>query len=127
MEKGFGGVTPEKIFKIYMQNGDIWWILRLIHKDSGKVFSHDLSHIISGVITVDLLQRRESFDFVFFWIARSVAGSVCQIVIFLNAEQWRDISKDTSFSSSIVKVDLVGLMEPIIMWLLMPLISLDLK
>ena len=34
-----------------------------------------------------------------------VAGSVCQIVIFLNAEQWRDISKDTSFSSSIVKVN----------------------
>ena len=22
--KGFGGVTPEKNFKIYMQNGDIW-------------------------------------------------------------------------------------------------------
>ena len=68
------------------------------------IFTWLVSYHLRSCYTVDLLQRRESFDFVFFWIARSVAGSVCQIVIFLNAEQWQDISKDTSFSSSIVKV-----------------------
>ena len=86
MEEGFGGVTPEKIFRIYMQNGDIWWILRLIHKDFGKVFSY---HLRSYYIY---------FRLSIFLIARSVAGSVCQIVNFFNAEQWWDINKDTTSS-----------------------------
>ena len=113
--KGFGGVTPEKFFKIYTQNGDIWWILRLIHKVSGKVFSHVSYHLRSyysrPIATTRIFRLCILLNSQVPWL----------LVLFVKLSSFSMLNSGETSAKTLVlvhllskPVDLAGSMEPII-------------